>query len=255
MVDKTYIESSSCANGDHKACPIAACKCNCHETHTEPVDSGIARCPKCGSDKINYVFSKRGVSIKCMNEKCGFDTHYVHDVLGHRNRELEALPYLKSIAPDLNFIENTNYGWEYLLEPQVAEEEGRQGMIYDAKVFFGGYKLERLKIAICQNITFKHYLEANEQYLQGRQEVFDKLAKMDALFVWYFPQDLETRIALAYCKELAKNTKEVVDRFHNKQYSIPREARGTLITADEERIREILHRNLFKRVFEKRYVL
>jgi hypothetical protein len=221
--------------------------------HTEPIDSGIGKCPRCGSNNINWVFTKSGLSLKCL--RCEFDTHYIRDVLSHRKRELEALPYLKAICPNLNFLENTDYGWEYLFEPQMAEEEGRQGMIYDCKVFMGGYKLERIKISIVQNTTFRHYVIADEQYLQGRKEVFEKLARMDALLVLYFPQDPDTKIAVAYCKELNKWKEETTDRFKNKQWTIPKAIRPLLYTADTDRIKEMLHRNLFKQVFKKRYLL
>lgn len=188
---------------------------------------------------------------------CGKDSHYWQDVgvagEKHRSRELEALPFLKAIAPSLTFIENIEYGWDYLIEP---EKEG-QHLIYDCKAFFGGHKLERIKIAICQNITQDRYLTADEQYLQGRQQVFDKLAKMDALLVFYFPDepDHSRQIAMAYCRELAKHAREMEDRFHNRQYSIPKEIRPILIIADQERMKEMLYRNLAKRIFEKRYVL
>ena len=219
------------------------------EIHAEPVDSGKAVCPRCGSKLIDYVFTKRGISIKC--QICSFDTHFIKDVLSHRMKEVEALPYLKAIAPDLNFLENVDYGWDFIIEPEKED----QHLIYDAKVFFGGYKLERLKICIVQNTTYANYVQADENYLQGRQEVFDKLVKSDALMVFYFPQDPEVKIALAYCRDLRDYAKEVIDRFKNKQYSIPKEVRRTLMVSSKERIREILHRNLFKRIFEKRYVV
>ena len=217
--------------------------------HTEPIDHGTANCPRCQSDKINWVFTKRGISLKCL--QCGYDTHYLQDVVGHRSKELEALPYLKAISPDLNLIENVDYGWEYLLET----EKENQHLIYDAKVFFGRYKLERLKVAVVQNTTYQKYVDAEQNYMQGRPDVFQKLAKMDALIVFYFPDDQQVKVAVAYSRELAKYAVEVEDLFHNKQYSIPKAIRPALIIADEDRIREMLHRNFMKKIFEKRYVL
>ena len=224
--------------------------------HIEPVDTNVAKCPKCQSFKVSWVFTKRGVALKCM--ACGFDTHYWQDVgvagVKHRQKELEALPYLKKITPSLTFIENTDYGWEYTLEP-VQEEVDHK--IYDFKVYHGGYKLERVKVAVCQNTTLQNYLTAEENYFQGRMDVAKKLANTDALVCFYFPDDqaYENKVALAYCRELIKFSETKIDRFKNLQYHIPKEVRKTLITNEPERIKEMLYRNLFKQVFEKRYIL
>jgi len=217
--------------------------------HEEAIDTNVATCPKCGSTKINYVFTKRGISIKCVS--CQWDTHFLQDVLRHRDKELVIVQKLKELCPHLLFVENTPIDSDL-----IAGKMGTQEVRYDCSVFWFGDKIDKLKFSTLQNIIVDRYLETEEQYVYGRPEMLDYLAKIDALMIFYATDEPveEKRLGIASCKELKKFAIKVKDRFLNDQYSIPKEIRVSLITFDREKIVSMLHRNLWKVIKERRYM-
>jgi hypothetical protein len=214
--------------------------------HTEAIDS-IAKCPKCGSNKVNWVFTKRGVSIKC--QSCDFDTHFLQDVLSHKKRELEVLPILKQIFPQLVFVENISID-SNILTGKLGSSKTR----YDFGVFFFGEKIAKCKVLVCQNIEMEKYFISEEQYVQGRKEVVDYLSKIDAIFIWYFPDDGK-KIAMAKCRDIKKFSTTVQDRFHNDQYHIPKEIRKVIIKTDINDFKEMLFKNLYDYITKNVYVI
>ncbi len=217
--------------------------------HEEAIDKEVGKCPKCGSRKINYVFTKRGMSIKC--SECQWDSHYLADVLEHKNRELVVIQKLKELCPHLLFVENTPIDSDL-----ISGKLGNQEVRYDASVFWFSDKIDKIKVSIVQNIDHKRYLETDEQYLQGRISVFEYLSKINSLLIFYLPNEpiMEKQLGIASCKELKKFAIEVKDRFGNQQLSIPKEIRPALISFDREKIVSMLHRNLWKVIKERRYM-
>jgi len=216
---------------------------------TEPVDS-IAKCPRCGSNKVNWVFTKRGVSIKCTN--CGFDTHFLQDVISHRQKELEVLPILKNMFSQLTFIENTPIDTHFL-----TGEKGDSPVRYDFKVFFFGKKLARCKVSVIQNTPVERYLITDEQYVQGRPKVFEYLAKIDGLLIFYFPDepDETKKLAIASCREIKRNATRVTDRFGNDQFHIPVEVRKLIIKTDYQDFKNLLFKNFYDLITEGVYIV
>jgi hypothetical protein len=217
--------------------------------HEEVIDTNVATCPKCRSKNVNWVFSKRGVSIKCLD--CKFDTHAIYDWTHHKKWEVEIAQKLKELCPHLLFVENTPIDSDL-----IVGKIGNQEVRYDCGVFWFGDKIDKIKFSILQNINVDRYLETEEQYVYGRPEMLDYLAKIDALMVYFAPDEPveEKRLGIASCKELKKFAVKVKDRFQNDQYSIAKEIRGTLITFDREKIVSMLHRNLWKIIKERRYM-
>ena len=217
--------------------------------HTEPIDT-VAKCPNCRSNRVNWVFTKRGVAIKCLN--CGMDTHFLQDVLSHRKRELEVLPILKRMFSNLTFVENTPIDTNF-----VTGETGSGKTRYDFKVFWLGRKLARCKVSVVQGTGRDHYIEAEEQYVQGRREVVDYLRKIDAVFIWYFPdeKDESKRIAMASCKDIVKFSVEKEDRFKNIQYHLPKEIRKIIIKTTFQDFKNLIFRNFYDLITEGVYIV
>ena len=217
--------------------------------HEEAIDKDIGKCPKCGSKQINYVFTKRGVSVKCSS--CQWDTHFLQDVLEYRDKELIVIQKLKELCPHLIFTENTPIDSD-LISGKIGDQEVR----YDASVFWFADKIDKVKVSIVQNIDHKRYLETDEQYLQGRVSVFEYLAKIDSLMVFFLPNEpvIDNQLGIASCRELKEFAIEVKDRFGNNQFSLPKGVRPALIHFDRQKIVEMLHRNLWKVIKERRYM-
>ena len=217
--------------------------------HEEAIDTNVATCPKCGSNNVNWVFSKRGVSIKCLD--CKFDTHAIYDWTHHRKWELEVAQKLKELCPHLLFVENTPIDSDL-----ITGKIGKQEVRYDSSVFWFSDKIDKLKFSILQNISVDRYLETEEQYIFGVPKMVEYLSKIDALLIFYAPDepDENKRLGIASCKELKKFAIEVKDRFGNNQYIIPKQIRPTLIHFDRQKIVEMLHRNLWKVIKERRYM-
>jgi len=217
--------------------------------HEEAIDKNIGSCPKCGSTKINYVFTKRGVSVKCSS--CGWDTHFLQDVLRHRDKELIVVQKLKELCPHLLFVENTPIDSD-LISGKVGTQEVR----YDTGIFWFGDKIDKIKVSTLQNISVDRYLTTDEQYIYGRPQMLDYLAKIDAIMVFFASDEQveDKKIGVASCKELKQFAVKVKDRFGNDQYSIPKEIRPAIIQFDRAKIVQMLHRNLWKIIKERRYM-
>lgn len=207
-------------------------------------------CPQCGQDTLFQTKTKRTFAWKCRN--CGFDTNKLVDVFGHRGRELEVLPRLKKMFPVLTFVENTPIDTNF-----ITGEKGSGRTKYDFKVFFLGKKLARCKVTVCRNTTRDKYLSAEENYIQGRQEVFDYLSKIDTVFIWYFPDepDESKKIAMAKCRDIAKFAIEVEDRFKNKQYSIPVGIRKIIIKTEFKDFKDMMFGKFYDIMTEGVYVV
>jgi Zn ribbon nucleic-acid-binding protein len=217
--------------------------------HMESVDS-VAKCPKCQSNKVNWVFTKRGVSLKCMN--CGFDTHFLQDVLSHRKRELEVLPILKKMFPMLIFKENVPIDTDVF-----SGETGIAHTRYDFGCYWFGKKIAKCKVSVLRNTTREHYLTAEKQYIQGREKVFDYLAKIDAIMIFYFvdePDEMK-KIAMASCREMRKFATMVIDEFKNEQYHLPKEIRKLIIKTDFQDFKNLLFRRFFDIITEGTYIV
>jgi len=213
--------------------------------HTEPIDS-IANCPKCGSNKVNWVFTKRGIAIKCL--ACKWDSHFLQDVLSHRKRELETIPVLKQFFPYLTFIENTPIDANV-----ITGEKGKSPVKYDFKIFFFDKKLARCKVSVVQNTKLEHYLQSEEQYLFGRQDMIEYLAKIDGILIWFFPDD-SNRIAMALARDINKFMVEVTDRFQNKQFSLPKSIRPSVIKTDIKDFKMLIFKNFFDLLTKDFYI-
>jgi predicted RNA-binding Zn-ribbon protein involved in translation (DUF1610 family) len=206
-------------------------------------------CPRCGMKEMFLTKTKRSFAWKCKN--CSFDSNKLSDVFSHPKKELIVAQKLKELCPHLLFVENTPIDSDL-----IAGKEGKSPVKYDCSVFFFGDKIDKIKVSILQNIDVDRYLTTEEQYLQGSMKVFEYLAKIDSLMIFYAPQEPveEKRLGVASCKDLKKFAVEVKDRFGNQQLSIPKEIRPTLITFDREKIVSMLHRNLWKIIKERRYM-
>jgi len=214
----------------------------------EKVDTSQMICPNCQAvGTLFWVFTKRGVSIKC--KKCGMDTHMIQDIYRHRQRELEVIPILKQMFPQLTFIENVPIDTNVL-----TGEVGKSPVKYDFKVFFFDKKLARCKVSVVQNTKLDHYLKGEEQYLFGRQDMIDYLAKIDGILIWYFPDDGK-KIAMAYVRDIKKFAVEVTDRFSNKQYHLVKEIRRVVIKTSYEDFKTLLFRNLYDLLTRNVYVV
>lgn len=217
--------------------------------HEEPIDT-VAQCPRCKSNKINWVFTKRGVSIKC--KSCGFDTHYLEDVLSHRKRELEVIPILKKIFPQLTFVENIPIDTNIL-----TGKIGRSPVRYDFGIFLFGEKIAKCKVSVCQNITRERYLTTEEQYVQGRPKVFEYLNKIDALLIFYFPdEEFEmNKMAIAKCSDIKRFSNMTRDRFNNEQYHVPKEIRKVIIKTLPSEFKELIFKDLYEYITKNIYVI
>ena len=225
-----------------------------HE-HSEPVDTDVAKCPYCGSFKIHWAFTARGIAFKCM--ACGKDSHFWQDVgvagAKHREKELEALPILKRMFPQLIFVENIPIDAE-----PITGEGGDQEVRYDAGVCWFSTKIAKIKITVLRNQTQRHYIyEAIENYIQGREKVFEYLSKIDCLMLFYFPdeKDETQKLAIASCREIKKFAIRVTDRFANEQYSLPLDVRKAIIKTDQKSFKDLLFRNLIDHINENLYII
>jgi predicted RNA-binding Zn-ribbon protein involved in translation (DUF1610 family) len=217
--------------------------------HSEPVDT-IVKCPSCGKNKVNWVFTKRGASLKCMS--CGFDTHVLQDVFSHRRKELEVLPILKEIFSQLIFKENVPIDTDIF-----SGEIGHAKTRYDFGVYWFSKKIAKCKVAVLQNTTRDNYLNAEEQYIQGRPKVFEYLSKINAIMVFYFVDEPDNtkKIAMADCREMKKFAVMVKDRFNNDQYHLNKEIRKVIIKTSFKDFQTLIFRNFYDLITEGVYIV
>jgi predicted RNA-binding Zn-ribbon protein involved in translation (DUF1610 family) len=207
-------------------------------------------CPNCGLAKMWLTKTKRTFAWKC--PKCSFDTNRPSDLSMHRRRELEILPIIKKMFPQLIFKENVPIDTDIL-----SGEKGRAKVRYDCGVYWFNKKVAKLKISVLQNTSREHYLNADEQYIQGQKKVFEYLAKIGAIMVFYFVDepDETKKIAMADCKEMLKFSTMVKDRFGNDQHHLSKDIRKIIIKTTFQDFKPLIFRKFYDLITEGIYVV
>jgi hypothetical protein len=211
--------------------------------HIEEILPEEMECPRCGSRAIR-VTTKRGIHYKCQNEKCRWDSNQIYDFNKQsRRKHIEkTMEYLKQKIPLLNFVENIPYSPDAFLTGQT-----REGNVnYDISVFFMGYKLNRLRVEINQNLSKKQFFDSKYCYVIGRPTIVEYLSKRKGIVAHYLVDEKTDKIGVSRMDMIVKHCKQEKDNFGNLQYFIPKEIRPLLVTFDISEIKDLLFKKWYK---------
>lgn len=203
------------------------------------------QCPQCFSAMIR-VTTKRGFHYKCSNSKCGWDTNRIFDFAYHQKYVQMVADKLKRMFPSLNFVENLPMNINILTgEKQEATKK------YDLSAYWFGVKIARIRVEVNRHIDYNRFFETEENYVLGNPQVVEYLSKRDALLLHFLvnEQDENKQIGISEVKSIVGNCKQVVDRFQNMQYHIPKELRRIIVTFDRNKIEDLLFKGFHRRLY------